>query len=831
MNHLYYRTRRSSAPHGKPCVFFSCHPAEFVTYFKATAELLLKYNDCVVVYESAAEQFAEKELRSHLGQMQLIVIIVTTKLLTKSNRTMELVYPYALERHIPVLPLMMENGLDDVFQKQFGDLQYLSPNENDPTAIPFEQRFEKYLSAVLVGDKLAAIVRSSFDAYIFLSYRKKDRRFAQELMKMIHRSPHYRDIAIWYDEYLVPGENFNENIREALKKSDLFVLVVTPSLLETPNYVMDHEYPAAKEAGKVILPVEMQPTDQEKLQEDYEDLPDCVKGEENEDWISALVASLKHIALAETKNDPLHSFLIGLAYLNGIDVEVDSERAIQLITGAAESGLEVAIRQMVSMYETGKGVERNYHTAVEWREKRVALLRERYKKSGSEENYGLLFSELCNLGDAWVAVGNPDKGWIAYEEMRVLSERVSFKASKRNLSVCYNRLGIIAEEQGQLTEAKKYYEKSLSIREELARETGTAGARGNLSSNYNRLGIIAEAQGQLTEAKEYYEKSLSIKEELARETGTAMARSNLSVGYQNLGDLAEAQGQLTEAKGYYEKSLSIREELVRETETVEARSALSSSYNRLGDIAKEQGRLTEAKEYYEKSLSISEELVRETGTVKARSALSDCYNNLGEIARLQGCLAEAKRYCKQAVAIKEQLANETGMIEARSELPISYACLGEIAKEQGFLAEAKEYFEKSLDISVELVKETEKVEARRCWFISYYELGCIAFVQGQFTEAERYFEKSLSISVELAKETETVNALDNLATSYYNISFVTADKPEYLKKAIEIWTQLVEQCPAVAAYQKKRDRARKLMIIMSIISPIRAIRKILKKTR
>ena len=65
-------------------------------------------------------------------------------------------------------------------------------------------------------------VRAAFDAYIFLSYRKKDRRYANELMKLIHSHPQCRDIAIWYDEFLTPGENFRVNIEKILKTSKLF---------------------------------------------------------------------------------------------------------------------------------------------------------------------------------------------------------------------------------------------------------------------------------------------------------------------------------------------------------------------------------------------------------------------------------------------------------------------------------------------------------------------------------------------------------------------------------------------------------------------------------
>ena len=45
--------------------------------------------------------------------------------------------------------------------------------------------------------------RHAFDAYIFLSYRKKDRRYANELMRLIHNNPECRDIAIWFDEFFL----------------------------------------------------------------------------------------------------------------------------------------------------------------------------------------------------------------------------------------------------------------------------------------------------------------------------------------------------------------------------------------------------------------------------------------------------------------------------------------------------------------------------------------------------------------------------------------------------------------------------------------------------
>ena len=85
-------------------------------------------------------------------------------------------------------------------------------------------------------------------------------------MRLIHKNEYSRDIAIWYDEFLTPGEDFNDSIREALRKSGLVSLVVTPNFLEDPNYVKDHEYPEARDSGKPIMPVVAVPTDMDALQ-------------------------------------------------------------------------------------------------------------------------------------------------------------------------------------------------------------------------------------------------------------------------------------------------------------------------------------------------------------------------------------------------------------------------------------------------------------------------------------------------------------------------------------------------------------------------------------
>ncbi|MBQ3499464.1 MAG: toll/interleukin-1 receptor domain-containing protein, partial [Clostridia bacterium] len=274
MERLKFKTRGMRSPQGIPRVFFCGHPKDFDRLFESVSDEILAKQNCAVFYDSTPDAERDEQFYLDLKQMQLFVIPVTSELLYIENTALSELFPFAIENHIPVLPIMQESGLDKVFNEKCGDLQYLDKTSTDITAISYDEKLEKYLSSVLIGDEMAEKICNAFDAYVFLSYRKKDRKYAQELMKLIHKNDFCRDIAIWYDEFLTPGENFNDSIKAAFEKSGLFVLAVTPNLVNEVNYVMTTEYPMAREAGKPILPAELVETDKSLLAEKYEGIPD-----------------------------------------------------------------------------------------------------------------------------------------------------------------------------------------------------------------------------------------------------------------------------------------------------------------------------------------------------------------------------------------------------------------------------------------------------------------------------------------------------------------------------------------------------------------------------
>ncbi len=160
-----YKTRRlenseggqMERPNGKPAVYFSCHPADLDSYLNTVADEILRFQNCAVWYTDADISFGEIE--PFLSAMRLFVLPVTKNLLTSESRTVCEELAYAKENQIPVLPLIMEPGLEQLYRNQFGNAQYISLFSN---AAEGNRQLEKYLSVIFSGDEISGKIHEAF---------------------------------------------------------------------------------------------------------------------------------------------------------------------------------------------------------------------------------------------------------------------------------------------------------------------------------------------------------------------------------------------------------------------------------------------------------------------------------------------------------------------------------------------------------------------------------------------------------------------------------------------------------------------------------------------
>ena len=594
MEKLQWKTRNSINPQGLARVYVSCRPADFAPYFSSATDDILRLQNCALWFLPPEETVTDWDFhQSNLQQMNLLVLLVTPELLEGAHEVVDREVQFALANHIPVLPLLQAPGLEVRFNEKYGNLQALSRHAADKTALHYDKKLEKFLSSALLSDALTAKIRAEFDAYIFMSYRKKDRAHAQKLMKLIHRQEDFRDVAIWYDEFLTPGEDFDGEIRDALQKGAVFAMAVTPNLLEEGNYVMRQEYPAAVSAGKPILAVEMKPTDRGALCEKFKGISTCIDPANPTELANALSAALSDIRLKK-KNEAEHLYLMGLAYLNGIDVEVDYGYALQLLQRASLAGVLDATDQLVYMFASGKGVQQNLNMASRWQNLLVEQCRTAFYKGRPQTSVqetqltGIrLMTELLAMGELAYDQQDFAYGSTIFQEIPAIAETVGADSPQicQLAAAAWTYLGHIFSEVTELEQALHCYEKTCTYLSKALTMRGISITYGHIHPERTPLESI-----DLILLRDLCVACCSVSDLLMQQ---AHAKQSMEA-------VQEAENHFMELFGY----LNCPE---LKDKYSDYRAQLATCYQRLGDVKQLHGEIDDARRLYRMSVSINKE--------------------------------------------------------------------------------------------------------------------------------------------------------------------------------------------------------------------------------
>lgn len=766
---LLIKTRGNSNPHGKPKIYFACHPEDFGHCFEEIAADVFETQDCVICYRDPALEYSKEELREFITDgMQLFVIAVTERLLGEPNQAMDVEFPLALEHHIPILPLLQEEGLDEKYAERFGALQYLDKGNKDLTAIGFDEKLKGFLESVLVGEQEAEMVRKAFDAYVFLSYRKKDREDAQELMRLIHRNDQYRDIAIWYDEFLVPGKSFSESISRMLRASKLFLLAVTPNIVNEENYVQQVEYPEARSQGRPILPAEIRKLNGEELNlldGAYPEIPALVDPSQEETFFAELERKLEGVALGENSGDAMHNFCIGLAYLKGIDVETDHARAVSLIAGAAKKKLPVAAQKLADMYEMGDGVARDFDWALYWRYQLVTIWMDEYGKKPDGSTGEELFVALRSLEKIYKIAGDIPQATNVCDAAILLAEGTNYSWSANGAVDALLDRGYYEFEKQDFLKADGYYQKA----ESALRRKGDSDIAAILQE---RRSILARRQGDMEKAESHLLEALRIREELAKAEPVAHRRSAIALSWLLLGDLRNKSCKPGVRECYY-RALELYKVLAEETRTVRDRDGLEVCYCALAETSDDAD---ERKQYYRKALDILTDLVEETGYRELALKKAICELNLtgrlmipadeehpdGQVIELPTLGRERAESPSDVSAPTEQPAPqsmfETGLPKAQlNSVDLRQTALLNLQLAQQFTEDGKHLHARNhyLHAAENICGIDEREWTVRDLLIlyhSYVQIGVGYREQGDKAQAAKYWEKAFDANTRLIEQ-------------------------------------------------------------------------------
>ena len=642
--------------------------------FEHTYALLLAACPNAIIWVKADQASSDdEEFEVLMGRMNLVVLTISNEAMQDALFKREV--KYSFEHDMPILPLI-QKGVDRFgFEEVFGNRQYLDESNDDSTALPFKEKLKNFLDGVLLSDSTREAIKKVFHANIFLSYRKKDRAQANRIMKAIHEHEELRDVAIWYDEFLIPGEDYNEEIQTFLKESDIFVLAVTPSILEEGNYVMMHEFPDAKTLGKTIVPLEAEPVDEATLKDKFTDIPGRINLNDSETIAHTLIDDLASKSKSDAPDkDHIRNYFLGIAYLMGVGVEKNSQYAVEYLEKSAKGGLKLAYDKLISMYEKGEGINKSISKAMEWDVHFVHIARNQEKPNPKLLVEGLI--KYARLTIAYYdATNRPlihSGGAATTEEEKKKEEEIERKNREEKDKILGCAKKALDESKGLLDDSSIYdvyfYLEKTAEYYELY----------NMLHDRHFSESEEEVLKNAWDAIEHERKCLRLSEkypELGEPTIVAM-KERLGNSLMRFGDVLmaklymemamkkeisdEARKREDAARQRYIEASEIFVELIKKDDSVKIKRQLVKAYDfAINDIFRNPEKFENPQEdarlFADESISLMKTIYMQTGSPEDGRELATAYFQRGRVDKYMG---DSVHYLEKAIELQEKVWGE-----------------------------------------------------------------------------------------------------------------------------------------------------------------------------
>lgn len=462
---------------------------------------------------------------------------------------------------------------------------------------------------------------------VFISYRKRDSRYLDMIVKDLINEEYGFDCVVWYDSNLNGGEAFDARIKREMQACDLFVLIVTNRTFEDGCYVVEKEIPAAMDFGLTIVPITVQRISAEVREKMNRILNkahalDRLNAElytqqlkRTLDSTLGLHSISDRIKSAMRHRDSISSatveqcFYMGIGYLKGMHAEKDIAHGTEMIVSAATNGLLEAQKYLADMYLGSVDVERDVTAAKEWAGKALENAKGVYSRNNSFEN-------ARQLSEAYKQYGS------------VLSQEEDDSAE---LERCYSQALDMWRDFPQLddiVEARRLYTNTLSLYGAVLFNRSTA------------------TGGDYVLAEQVYREMETAARNLRRVRGSDDDHAELADAYAWLGNIQRQRKDYERALEFYERSHAICTEIYRNgSGPYRARRYYAIISYKIAYVHSLHRRFNEVYDYGVQSFDAISKLASEYGTVEA-------YRNLLNTCELLSEVCKIKNECAQSVTVQ-----------------------------------------------------------------------------------------------------------------------------------------------------------------------------------
>ena len=355
------------------------------------------------------------------------------------------------------------------------------------------------------------------------------------------------------------------------------------------------------------------------------------------------------------------------------------------------------------------------------------------------------------LGSLLLQMGHPGKAQQVYE--------IALQPTTDGYeeATIYNQLGSTKKDQGEYTEALKFYEKSL----EIGQKTLPA-HHPNLATSYSNIGSMYGQMSEHSKALLSHKKALEI-----RQKSLPSDHPDLAGSYNNIGIVYYKMGEYAKALSSYEKALEIDKKSLPSNHP-----DLASDLNCIANVYDDMGEYVKALSFHEKALEI-----RQKSLPLTHPDLASSYDNIGLVHSNMGEYSKALSSHEKALEIRQKSLSSN-----HPDLASSYNNIGTVYTNMGEYSKALSSHEKALEIRKKSLSSNHPHLAA-----SYNNIGLAYTSMGEYSKALSSHEKALEI-----RQKSLPSNHPDLAASYNNIGLAYTCMGEYSKalssheKALEI---------------------------------------------
>ncbi len=359
-----------------------------------------------------------------------------------------------------------------------------------------------------------------------------------------------------------------------------------------------------------------------------------------------------------------------------------------------------------------------------------------------------------------------------------------------------NSLGEIAEEAGDLPEARRNFEKAVNNASARLKEDSHDGSAAHALARYAiGLGRVALKLGDRTTAQDAYQTASQLLAVLIRESpnDTELQRAVIMAD-EGLADvMGSGRDFAAQKKSYLATLEASRKMLAADPQDLQRQRDVSHALDTLARAEMQMGEIKEARGHENEAIKMHQAMSdRDPADMERKAELANGIVTAGVLASLDGDLEEGRRQTNAGLKIaRGVLAKNPGDPVFQEIVSKALVDLGHIERDAGRLPEAMAAFKEALPITRAVAEKNPQDAARQLNLLMNSQLlGELMMIDGDAAGAMPYVRPGVPIAETLAKnDPANPDAQRNLARSYFVMWLGTADA-NWARKARPILEKL-----------------------------------------